>query len=141
MQQKEEPEWKQQAERPSPKDRGGSILSSVFLSTGLAPVPTVALALEVRAERSQLGFARFACNPQLAVVAADAVRLPAEVEVHVSVCHFAQTAAVIFAQELTALLGSRRHVEEVAAQRSLKVFVQGRAPELRDGGGKTQQGC
>lgn len=116
MQQKEKPEWKQQAERPSPKDRGGSILSSVFLSTGLTPVPTVALALEVRAEQRQLDFARYACNPQLATVAADAVCLRAEVEVHVSVCHFAQTAAVIFAQELTTLLGSRRHVEEVAAQ-------------------------
>lgn len=141
MQQKEEPQRKQQAERPSPKDRGASILSSVFLSTGLTPVPTVALALEVRAELRQLGFARYACNPQLAVVAADAVRLRAEVEVHVAVCHFAQAAAVVFAQELTAVLGGRGHIEEVAAQRSLEVFVHGRAPGLRGRGGQTQQGC
>lgn len=139
MQQKEEPEWKQQAERPGPEDRGGSILPSVLLSTVLAPVATVALALEVRAEQRQLGRAGFASNPQLATVAADAVRPRAEVEVHVSVGHFAQTAAAIFTQVLTALLGSSGHVEEVAAQCPLEVFVQAGAPELREE--RTQWAC
>lgn len=140
MQQEEEPEWKQQAGCPGSEDRGGSILPSVLLSTVLTPVATVALALEVCAEQRQLAWAGFACNPQLAAAAADAVRPRAEVEVHVSVGHFAQTAAATFAHVVTALLGSCRHVEKVAAQRPLEVFVQAGAPELRGRGRKNTTG-
>lgn len=57
-------------------------------------------------------------------------------QVHITVGFFAQTAAVVFTQHLTAVLCSRRHVEQVPAQWSLKIRIQFGAAGLWGGGGQ-----
>lgn len=84
----------------------------------------------MRAEKSQLCFARHACNLQLAALTGDAVHYGAEMQVYVAVRCFAQTASVGFTHQLTALFCRCRYIEQVPAQRSLKILIKGGAAGL-----------
>lgn len=136
LQEKEKPQREQHKKGPRPEERCGSVLSFFFLTARLSAVPTVALALEVCAEKAQLHLAGGSAHFEVAVQTADAVRCGAEVEVHVAVLRFPQTAAVGFAHYLTAFLRSGGHVQQVPTQWSLQVLIQDRAASLW-GGGKT----
>ncbi|MEQ2306748.1 hypothetical protein AMECASPLE_011394 [Ameca splendens] len=131
MKHREKSEWKQKAERPGPKDRGGSILPSFSLLAAFTPVPAVALALEVHAESLQLCLAGGSRDLQLPALTRDPVSGGAEVQIHVAVRCAAKTAAAEFAQHLTALLCCCGHIEEVMAQRSQQIAIQGRAAGLQ----------
>lgn len=60
----------------------------------------------------------------------------AEVQVRVRVGMLAEAAAAKSAQVSTALLGGRRHVEQVTAQRPAQVFVKTGTSRLEDTRGK-----
>lgn len=82
------------------------------------------------AVKCELSLTGSAGHLQPATLTADAVCGGAEVKVHTLVWYSAKTAAVGFTHGLTTALCCCRHIEQVPAQRSLKVIVEGNAVAL-----------